>query len=273
MVIQWFFEADIQARREQNRYCSSEGPKLLNYMNRGDFFVITSFSFGGDRKERKGKRKATTTRKALPPPALVDHRHGLVPPMALHNFHDRPSRLIRLLQIHAVALLHQDAQHVDVAILHRLQHGVPPAVHEVDVGAALKQQLQDLRVVAAHAPDRLDDGQVLAGRVDVGTSLVDQVSHDVLVALADGAGEGREHAAVLVFDAEAGGEQEADAIELVGADGHFDDALEVLGVGYSGEELLQNVGPLDGQVDGPVLAADGWVGTTSKAVLMLLEKS
>ncbi|ROW08370.1 hypothetical protein VMCG_03265 [Cytospora schulzeri] len=199
----------------------------------------------------------------LPPPAANDG-NGLVPAPLVDDVHDGPPVLVLLLQVHAVALLDQDLEHVCVAVLHGLQHGVPAPVHEVDVGAPGQQQLQDLGVVVAHAADGLDDGEVLAGGVDVGARLVDEVPHDVLVALADGRGQRGEDAAVLVLDRETRAQQETDALGLVGAHGHLHHALEGLGVGHGREELLEDRGPLHRHAEGPVLATDGGLGATAQ---------
>ncbi|ROW07459.1 hypothetical protein VPNG_07070 [Cytospora leucostoma] len=194
------------------------------------------------------------------PPSATEDRGGLIPAKRVDNLHDRPPVLVLLLQVDAVALLHQEPEHVRVAVLHRLQHRVPAPVHEVDVGAPLQQQLQDLRVAPAHAPDGLDDGQVLPGRVDVGAGLADEVAHDVLVALADGGGQGREDAAVLVLDREAGAQEEPDALELVRAHGHLHHALEHLRVGHGGEQPLEDGRTLHRHAERPVLAPHRRVG-------------
>lgn len=96
-----------------------------------------------------------------------------------------------------------------------------------------------------------------------------QVPHDLDVALADGRGEGREDAAVAVLDADAGAQQQLDALELVRHDGHLHDALEGAGLGQRREEPLQDRRLLDRHADRPVLASDVGVGAAGEEKFLI----
>lgn len=74
--------------------------------------------------------------------------------------------------------------------------------------------------------------------------------------LANRRGQRREDTAVAVLDADARAQQQLDALELVGHDGHLHDALESAGLGQGREQPLQDRGLLDRHADGPVLASD-----------------
>ncbi|TLS24314.1 hypothetical protein PpBr36_08928 [Pyricularia pennisetigena] len=157
-------------------------------------------------------------------------------------------------------MVDQQPQHGQLATLDGLHDAVPAAVHAVDVGALVEQQVEDVHVaVALVAPHGLDQRQVLAGRVDVGAGVLDQEPHHLLVALADGRGERGEDAAPPVLDAHARGEQQLDALELVRHHGHLQHAPEGARVAQHRQQLLQDVRVAHGHVHRPPLPAHAGV--------------
>ncbi|KAJ6447185.1 H/ACA ribonucleoprotein complex non-core subunit NAF1 [Purpureocillium lavendulum] len=194
---------------------------------------------------------------------------GLFPAPRDGNLSDGAAELVLDAQVDAGALA-QLLEDAGVAALEGLHDAVPAAVDLVGVGAPVEEHVEDL-VDAGGAllatAQGLDDGQVLAGGVDVGAALLDEEGDDVAVALADGGGEGREDAAVAVLDGDAGREQQLDRLELVGDDGALHDALEGARLGQHGEDAAQHLGAADGHADGPVLAAHVGVGAAAQQLV------
>lgn len=59
-----------------------------------------------------------------------------------------------------------------VAVLDSLQHGVPAAIDQIDVCAAIKQHFNVFVIIVLAASDRFDDGEVFAGGIGVGAGFV-----------------------------------------------------------------------------------------------------
>ncbi|KAK7417230.1 hypothetical protein QQX98_004664, partial [Neonectria punicea] len=194
--------------------------------------------------------------------ALVEDVDGLVPAAGRSNLRDGSAHLVADLEVDA-RLFGDQAQNGLVAVLDGLHEGVPAAVELVGVAAVLQQELEDLGVFAMSSQG-LDDGQMLAGGVDVDTALLDQELDDVAVVLPDGRGQGREDAAVLVLDGHAGRDQELHRLQLASDDSHLHDTLEGARLGQDGQDALQDRRVADSHAHGPVLAADVGVGASGE---------
>ncbi|TLD28306.1 hypothetical protein PspLS_04117, partial [Pyricularia sp. CBS 133598] len=196
--------------------------------------------------------------------------YSLVPAATGGNIDRRPTSIVLEFEVDDAAarladVVDEQPQHGQLAALDGLHDAVPAAVHAVHVGALLEQQVEHVHVpVALVAPHRLDQRQVLAGRVDVGPRVLDQEPHHVLVALADRRGQGREDAAAPVLDAHARLEQQLDALELVRHDRHLQHAPEGARVAQYPEQLLQDVRVPDRHVHRPPLAAHAGVRAAAK---------
>ncbi|GJC98617.1 uncharacterized protein LOC107566375 [Colletotrichum higginsianum] len=201
---------------------------------------------------------SSTSASLLALPVPEDDADRLLPAAAGGDLHDGAAGVVPGLEVDA-ARRDEQLEQLGVAVLDGLHDGVPPAVE--------LEHLEDVRVVAAAPAHRLDDGQVLAGGVDVGAALLDEEARHLLVVLADGGRQGREDAAVLVLDRDARREEQLDALDLVRDDGALHEALEGARVGDGGEQLLEDGRVLDGHDDGPVGAADAGVGAVGEELV------